>query len=215
MDLYIYICDDRSSQNHIDSIVDYFTQNNFTNYEIITCNDQHYGYGYVLNTALDKAYQYSDVALTMEDDWILLHEFNITPLVNFLLNSNEYVATRLCARNSIQYPYTTKNLPNFYSKYEKIPKNYCFFYCLQCMLRHKKIYQKIRFLENVLPHVVEIDIMKNYTFDILKTNIEGYETNYYILPHNKPVFTHIGKKTSIPHSLRRKYCNEMFKFIRQ
>lgn len=136
--IYIYVCDDRSSQNHIDSIVDYFTQNNFSDYEIITCNDQHYGYGYVLNTALDKAYQYSDVVLTMEDDWILLHEFNITPLVNFLLNSNEYVATRLCARNSIRYPYTTKNLPNFYSKYEKINKNYIFFLLFTMYVKAQK-----------------------------------------------------------------------------
>lgn len=83
------------------------------------------------------------------------------------------------------------------------------------MLRHKKIYQKIRFLENVLPDDVELNIMKKYTFDILKTNMEGYDTNYYVLPHNKPVFTHIGKKSSIPHRLRRKYVRETIKSIIQ
>lgn len=44
---------------------------NFSNYEIISSTDKRIGYGAVLNDALDKIYTNHDVALTMDEDFLL------------------------------------------------------------------------------------------------------------------------------------------------
>lgn len=52
-DIHIYICDDRSKPGHLEKIEHTMKDLNFKNYTLVTCNEQHWGYGYTLNTALD------------------------------------------------------------------------------------------------------------------------------------------------------------------
>lgn len=192
---FIYICDDRSSQNHIDSIIELFKEYNFNNYKIISCNNNNYGYGYVLNTALDDCYKYSDIALTMEDDWILYRKFDINPVYNFLLyNSHTYSGIRLCC-SRLKNRSLFDNFPLNFGQFKSIYYNS--HYVNQCMLRHKSIFEKIRFLENVNPHILEKDLKSKYINLVLKPKLNHLLMLYYTYSDGKPIFKHIGKETTM------------------
>jgi len=196
-DIYLYICDDRSTKEHINSLIETLRTCNFSNYEIISCTEEHYGYGYVLNTALDKAYSYSDVALTMEDDWLLQTKTDFNIPVNMLLNnSDKYAGIRLCVKEIDGLIHN--NLPNNFFMFKNVPRLYFAHYVFQCMLRHKKIFEKIRFLENTFPQRAELDLKDKYKKIVLKPKLNHLLMLNYILPDGSPIFKHIGKISTMP-----------------
>ena len=140
-DLYFYICDDRSDAGHTDKLQDVFKENNITNYKIITCTKNHWGYGYVLNQAIKEALAYTDVVLTAEDDRLLYEPLDFTPLVQILRNGDgEYAGIRVASDdNRFQKIDAVENLPENIKRFRSPGHKYKHCYNLQCMLRHKKI----------------------------------------------------------------------------
>lgn len=191
--IFLYICDDRSDIGHIDALEDLLQKLNFKNYKVVQCDNEHWGYGYVLNKAMDEAYLSSDVVLTVEDDRLIDHEFDIKPLVDILeQHAPEYAAIKVstddkrwnCCTVEPALPQTLRHVQGKNSYYK-------FTYNLQCMLRHKCIFEKIRFNENCMPPRVEHPICNAYN-DLTDFGTSGTLKVLQWLDNGKFLFSHIG-----------------------
>lgn len=139
-----------------------------------------------MNKALDKAYEHSDVALTVEDDWLLKHEFDFTELVEMLKEQgNGGIRVANCDGHVDLLNYV--ETPNFLTY---IQDNYFYTYNQQCMLRHKNIFKEIRFPENCGVPQCEMGICK--AFNKKRNN---HVIKQALLPRTfKSIFEHIGYK---------------------
>lgn len=186
--IYLYFCCE-SSQEHIQALENICKKLNFNDYEVVQCDSNSYGYGHVLNKALDKAYEYNDVALTMEDDRLLKHEFDFTELVEILkAQGNGGIRVSCCDGRIDLLNYVKSSTFVIYTM-----DNYSYMYNLQCMLRHKNIFNDIRFPEKCSPVYVELDICNKF-----KKERKNHIIKQALLPTTfKPIFEHIGYKQTI------------------
>ena len=153
--LFLYICDDRSNEGHVKALEDVCTAAGFSDYLTVCCTRKRYGYGYVLNAALDAAFESSDVALTVEDDWLLEREFNFTPLVKLLSSfDGKYAGIRVGNNDgqAQQTPAVFEDSTVVVYDFLKRRHRYNF----QCMLRHRSAFRHVRFKENCSPAQAEV-----------------------------------------------------------
>lgn len=78
------ISDDRSDPGHIESLIETFKECGVENVTVCRTDSKRYGLGASLNNGLREAFKFSDIVLTMEDDWILEKPFNPAYYIKYL-----------------------------------------------------------------------------------------------------------------------------------
>ena len=129
------ISDDRSSGDHIETLLRRFLRNNIHNVKVLETNDEHYGLGASMNNALKYAWTNSDIVLTVEDDWILQRELDLTYYVKIL---EEDKNTSLIRLSYLDQRHELDPYNEFLDSVRKSTNNFIF--NNQCCLRHKRIY---------------------------------------------------------------------------
>ena len=74
-------------------------KNGIHDVKVLRTNDEHYGLGASMNNALKYAWENGELALTMEDDWILQKELDLQYYVKVLCEDDNVALIRLCALN--------------------------------------------------------------------------------------------------------------------
>lgn len=201
---HVYICDDRSEDGHVRALEGVMADAGFSDYSVVDCSDSHWGYGYVLNKALEDAYGYSDVALRMEDDRLLEDELDATPLVDVLEEGRgKYAGVRLASRGSRRkirlapVDGLPAGLARLYAPRGGMhPKGHTFVYNFQCMLQHKAMFEKVRLLENSAEmDMLEVDASDRYNRLTRYGNLDRLQMLYYSKDGKRPPFRHIGDST--------------------
>ena len=192
------ISDDMSDPGHVEALVRKFADCGVDDVVICRTDKNRHGLGASLNNGLREAFKFSDIVLTMEDDWILEKPFNLAYYVKFLHESKDVSCIRLAAVNH--------SIIEEYDKYfNKIvtgtDRNHWSTFNLQVALRKKDIYDKIGYYkENCSTDEVELDFISRYNS---LTN-GGRSENFVLIPKFiKPstlddkslLFTHVGKST--------------------
>lgn len=197
-DIKWIISDDRSKSGHLETLIGEFEKLGEKKVSVCKTDRNRYGLGASLNNGLNEAFKYSDIVLTMEDDWILEKPFNPAYYIKFLSESKDVSCIRLAAVNhSIIEKYNgyfmkvlTGNTPNLYSTFN-----------FQVALRKKDIYDKLGYYkENCGADEAEMDFISRYN----KFTNGGRSGNFVIIPKFIPpktlddpnlLFTHVGKST--------------------
>ena len=192
------ISDDRSEAGHIERLIDEFQNCGVNDVSVCRTSSKRYGLGASLNNGLHEAFKYSDIVLTMEDDWILEKSFNPTYYIKFLKESKDISCIRLAAVNhSVVQDYDNNfrkilagDNPNLQSTFN-----------LQVALRKKYIYEKVgRYKENCGADETEQDFINRYN----KLTNGGRNGDFVVIPRFIPqgtldnpnlLFTHVGKST--------------------
>lgn len=131
------ISDDRSTdKNHVEILVQRFLKNGINDVKVLRTNDEHYGLGASMNNALKYAWENGELALTMEDDWILQKELDLQYYVKVLCEDDNVALIRLCALNQ------NNQVERYNDRFDAIckSKKNNFIFNNQCGLRHKRIY---------------------------------------------------------------------------
>lgn len=154
------ISDDRSDEGHIEKLLRRFKDNGITDVKVCKTDSDRWGLGAAMNNGLRKAFEYSPIVLTMEDDWILQKELNPSYYIGILSQIKDISAIRLAT------------LINAKSRKLETIKGMCFVYPEdrmdsvfnnQVALRHKRIYDDLGFYsENCSPDESERDMINRF-----------------------------------------------------
>lgn len=81
----LIISDDRSDSQHVKTLLE-TARKHLDEKDIIVllASKERYGYGSAMNRGLEIAYLFSSVALTLEDDWILEKELDVSNYVKLI-----------------------------------------------------------------------------------------------------------------------------------
>ena len=191
------ISDDRSTdKNHVEILVQRFLKNNIRDVKVLRTDDEHYGLGASMNNALKYAWTNGDIILTMEDDWILQKELDLTYYAKILREDENVSLIRLCYidQRHILEPYN-ENLDSVRQSTNN------FIFNNQCGLRHKRIYDFLGYnKENCNGDDQEKYIRDRYN------DMTNFGETYKVLWPNKLkkdsmddpslYFVHVGKSVS-------------------
>ena len=191
------ISDDRSTdKNHVEILVQRFLKNNIRDVKVLRTDDEHYGLGASMNNALKYAWTNGDIVLTMEDDWILQKELDLTYYAKILREDENVSLIRLCYidQRHILEPYN-ENLDSVRQSTNN------FIFNNQCGLRHKRIYDFLGYnKENCNGDDQEKYIRDRYN------DMTNFGETYKVLWPNKLkkdsmddpslYFVHVGKSVS-------------------
>lgn len=163
-----------------------------------------------MNYSLYESWNYNNICLTLEDDWILQKSFDLDKYVDTMKNDSSIMGIKLaCLENDfLKYNNDLYLLHNAY-------KNKGWIYNFQIMLRSKKLFENgfDYFLENVSPPIAEEDVALRYNnfanhgnnlkYKILAPSCFKFNT----LDDASLFFIHAGKSTvghrySVPYRYR-------------
>jgi hypothetical protein len=110
-------------------------KNGIHDVKVLRTNDEHYGLGASMNNALKYAWTNGELALTMEDDWILQKELDLSYYAKVLVEDEDTSLIRLC------YIDCRHKVETYDDKLEIVGKSTNnFIFNNQCGLRHRRIY---------------------------------------------------------------------------
>jgi hypothetical protein len=119
-------------------------KNNINDVKVLKTNDKHYGLGASMNNALKYAWTNGELALTIEDDWILQKELDLSYYAKILLEDKNTSLIRLSFLDGRHNVTTYDDKMNIVGK-----SSNNFIFNNQCGLRHKRIYDLIGYnIEN-------------------------------------------------------------------
>ena len=197
------ISDDRSVDGHVDALVRTIKEAGVPGTDVVVfkADNERFGLGASLNSGLSYGYELSDVVLTVEDDWLLHDKFDITRFVATAMSGDVAgvrmggLTTKYCSLlPSNHYGFSTVTGNN------NVPKKNHYVYNLQCMLRHRMVFDALgMFPENCSTNTVE-ETMKDLFND--KT-LSGNNRSMQVLWPNElrvnslcaGIFEHIGRTT--------------------
>lgn len=190
-DIYVIVSDDRSEPWHLQKIKSTCDELGL-HYKILTATNESFGLGASLNRGLDEAFRVSDIALRMEDDWILESKLNPNEFVSFLRNKGSAVRMGMMFRDRDELIKETDTLYRVMSRAGKIMT-----FNNQVALVHKRIYEKIgRYEENVSPEIVERAMAMKFN----RETQFGRDDNY-------GVYWPIGWRTWVEHDKTLPFCH--------
>ena len=153
------ISDDRSNAGHVDRLVETFRNCGIEDVKVLETDNERYGLGTALNNGLEYAWEESEFVLTVEDDWILERNLDLSPHVKMMLDDDTIGMIRLGIQNlSVRTRYR-----NGYDRVTSNGKDRIYAFTLQVALRRKMMFDKIgAFLENAKPQFVEESMLYRY-----------------------------------------------------
>ena len=192
------ISDDRSSSDHVPILIEQFKQHGIVPETCFT-DSVHFGLGASLNNGLKKAFSYSDIVLTTEDDWILQKKLNLDIHVS-TISSKNVAAIRLGALRGGK-AVSSKKFDEYYIVKEQIGKvDYIF--NNQVALRHKRIFDKLGFyVESNDNNFPEKDMSLRYNRMVSPSKTDDYAVLFPKSLKTKTIddpslyFIHVGKST--------------------
>ena len=194
------LADDRSDENHIDSLLHKFKDLGIEDPVVTRTNKEHWGLGASLNNALREAFKLADIVLTTEDDWYLQYDLDLKEFVDVLKDNRDVAAIRLGTTHLVsQYlvPWHDARFSS-YSMCSYLADKDRGAYILnnQVAIRHRRLYDSLGFYkENAPADAVENDLNKRYESNpklcVLWPN--KYQTTSLVCNENP--FIHFGKST--------------------
>lgn len=132
------LCDDRSMPGHVGSIFNLLTELGVDDGDIsvFSSTKDRYGLGASMNNGLKYSFGIGDIALTVEDDWILERELDITPYVRVIMSDSRIGIIRLSTCVGVD---KSESYNDFLSRV--VGNNrYPYVMVHQVALRHRRVY---------------------------------------------------------------------------
>lgn len=93
-DINWVLSDDRSDKKHIAELTDLFNLNRVA-FDLVQTTSTRFGLGASMNIGLQKAFEYSDVVLRVEDDWLLQKKLDLDRFVKTLRENKTVCGIRI------------------------------------------------------------------------------------------------------------------------
>lgn len=158
------ICDDRSDRGHVDALIGVLRNNNITSFSVHYTDEKNYGLGASMNNGLMFSYKFTDIALTAEDDFLLLKSLNMDRYVAEAMKPT--VAGIKLAANMEKFCYPIAISPSgFYTLAvnEKLHRVQRGLFNNLVMLRTKRAFDTVGFYtENVIADTSESDMIVRF-----------------------------------------------------
>lgn len=205
--IYVYICDERSSTEHINTLENICKKFN-VEFKTIHCTKDHYGYGYVVNQAVKDAIANGhNVFMINEDDRLIEENVDFYKIAAWLEENKEFGKLRTSLNDNeiekFKQLYALRDMMFNDSKIivKEILKQTKAKYInnLQCGMWHKRMFDYFgQFKENCGPDPVEVNLMQSYNtaFRSKDAKVDCPKIGHCLLPDNKPIFKHIGETCS-------------------
>ena len=154
------ICDDRSEPGHVEALEKTLSDHGVADYVVKSTNDSAWGLGASMNNGLHEAFSLSPLALTAEDDFLLMRELDLTPLAKAAIENDvagirlAYVRTKPVSSGHTLTVVEPSDIPGFVRVAGGNIGNpqYKYVFNNQVMLRHKRVYDRIGYYPESCAH---------------------------------------------------------------
>lgn len=201
------ICDDRSEKGHVEAL-EKVVNDHGAECSVQRTSTTEWGLGASMNNGLRDAFAVSPVVLTVEDDFLLTKEFDITPYVTTIMDNDvagirlAYVRTKPIASGRT----FTHVMPSGIDGFKQIiagtvadaGKQYVF--NNQVMLRHRRVYDILGlYMSGRRSDIVERDMCRRYSMKFSGGRSSKcrvlYPSDLKTDTYDNGLFLHIGKST--------------------
>lgn len=218
--IHFCICDDRSEPGHVEALEKAVLDAGMSDYAVKRTTAESWGLGASMNNGLSEAFSLSPLALTTEDDFLLVKPFDVTPHVQVVME-NDVAGIRLAhvnvskGKSGTTCTSVTRSDRDGYWQVSggnkpSLGEHYTF--NNQVMLRHRRIYDLLgKYRENVRAETMETDMCRRYSISCDDGRGDKYKVLYPVtLPLDtleNGLFEHVGVSTmNHPHRIPGKYA---------
>ena len=137
--LRFVICDDMSSPGHVEALSDVLHGNGIDDFDVIVTKPGKTGLGASMNNGLSIAFGMSDIAMTVEDDWVLERELDITGHVEEAAKDGvAEIRLGACMKTHV-----TPMDDRYWMCFGRREDGFVSVFNNQCAIRHRRVYDAL------------------------------------------------------------------------